>query len=67
MPEIGGELEIWDWVATDEEFRCLKDQREGFSYALNRERIRKSDILLKPDVGDLILFNSNNVHAVTPS
>lgn len=67
MPEIGGELEIWDWVVTDEEFKCLKDQREGFSYALNRERIRKSNILLKPDIGDLILFNSNNVHAVTPS
>lgn len=67
VPQYGGDLEIWDWVASDEDFRALQDQRENFSYALDRERISKSDISIKPNVGDLVLFNSSNVHAVAPS
>ncbi len=67
VPNQGGELEIWNWAASDEEFKNLKDKRPDFLYAFDRNLIRSSDVKLKPSIGSLVLFNSNNVHAVTPS
>ncbi|MCW7552644.1 2OG-Fe(II) oxygenase [Endozoicomonas gorgoniicola] len=66
-PEYGGEIEIWDWIATQEDFYRFKDSRTDFAYAFDRTLIPEADLLIKPNTGDLILFNSNNVHAVTPS
>lgn len=62
--EEGGELELWDRSYTDEEYDA---RRWKGSYGLDRDRIPGSDALLRPETGDLILFNANKVHAVRPT
>lgn len=62
--EEGGELELWGMSYSDEEYDA---RRWKASYGLDRERIRESRALLRPETGDLILFNATQVHAVRPT
>lgn len=57
----GGELEIWRKKASD---RMYENLRIPGSYGLNRMRLGSPDLTIKPENGDLILFDSTNVHAV---
>lgn len=59
----GGELEIWNRKVSDCEYKQLGVPN---SYGLQRHLLGNSNLSLKPKVGDLILFDSCNVHAVTP-
>lgn len=58
----GGELELWCKKLSQEEYELLK--MPG-SYGIDRRFLGTPDITIKPEVGDLILFQSPYVHAVT--
>ncbi|MCT7960711.1 2OG-Fe(II) oxygenase [Laspinema sp. D1] len=60
----GGELEIWRRKVTDQEYEAL---RIPGSYGLDRMRLGPPDLTIKPEMGDLILFDSTNIHAVAPA
>ena len=62
--QFGGELELWgkNFSAKDyEKFRLPE------SYGLDRTKLPPSRALIKPEIGDLILFDATKVHAVRPA
>ena len=60
-PSIGGELEVWNLCPTDDEY----DQYCGpGSYGIDRSTLPAPAVVVKPEPGDLILFNSECIHAV---
>lgn len=63
MPESGGELTIWPMTLDYETYQ--RHRRPG-SYGLTIEALTCQPVTLKPQVGELIIFNSNLVHAVEP-
>lgn len=60
VPENGGELALWLDEISDEEFL----QRRGQQYGMSLEPLGKPDLTVKPENGDLILFNARKLHAV---
>jgi hypothetical protein len=60
----GGELAIWSWKPTRDEYDELRIP--GW-YGLDRSKLSEPTVVVRPEVGDLILFSSHNVHAVLPS
>ncbi|MBY0442778.1 MAG: 2OG-Fe(II) oxygenase [Mycobacteriaceae bacterium] len=60
-PAAGGELEIWDKYFSDAEFTQLK--KPG-SYGIERHKLPPPTVVIAPEPGDLIVFNSESVHAV---
>lgn len=62
VPQRGGELELWDY-AFDEEPRYRQTQVSG-DYSLDRTRIGPPAMVLKPRLGELIVFNARRIHAV---
>jgi hypothetical protein len=60
MPEEGGELLMWKNEISDAEFL----ERRGDKYAMELDTLGEADIVVKPQVGDLILFNARKLHAV---
>jgi hypothetical protein len=63
IPQIGGELQIWNNEMTPEEF----DDIRGTSYGIDPNLLGNPDYTLKPQTGELIIFNSRKMHAVAPS
>ncbi|MBT2767673.1 2OG-Fe(II) oxygenase [Stenotrophomonas sp. ISL-67] len=63
MPLEGGALQIWDTEISVEEF----DTMRGGSYGIDPALLGKPTVEVKPEAGDLLLFNSNCMHAVSPS
>jgi predicted 2-oxoglutarate/Fe(II)-dependent dioxygenase YbiX len=62
MPEQGGELQIWQTELSPEEF----DQMRGDSYGIQPDLLGAPEVQIRPGPGDLIIFNSRKMHAVTP-
>jgi hypothetical protein len=62
MTERGGELELWNYRPSREEYERMRD-----GYGLHRELLAPPDVAIRPQPGDLILFDASRVHAVTPS
>lgn len=60
IPEIGGELIMWRDEISDSEFLA----RRGSKYGMDLEPLGEPDITVKPEVGELILFNARKLHAV---
>lgn len=60
VPEHGGELLMWRDEISDAEFL----DRRGSKYGMDIEPLGTPDIVVKPQVGDLILFNARKLHAV---
>lgn len=60
----GGELELWGRSYSDDDYDA---RRWKNSYGLDRARIDPSRAILRPEQGDLILFNATQVHAVRPT
>lgn len=59
----GGEVELWHAAPAQDEYeRC----RLPNSYGLDRDKLSAPAVCVTPKVGDLILFNSNRIHAVRP-
>lgn len=62
----GGEIELWDWIPTEEEHERLRHSDPRYAYGLNPSLIRAPDHVIRPKKGELILFHPWNVHAVRP-
>ncbi len=56
----GGGLEFWKKKFTEPEYEAVK----RMDYGLDREMLGPPDIVLYPEMGDLILFNAASVHGV---
>ena len=63
IPEMGGELEIWNIIPSNEEYQKLKGSRH---YGINRVDINNPDVVIKPTLGELIFLNPRFIHAVRP-
>lgn len=61
MPDNGGEIELWNFAFSEDDYFKTLDRG---SYGMNKEKLPKSFVTIKPRQGDLILFNSRLVHAV---
>jgi hypothetical protein len=61
-PEHGGDLELYTQSLSTEAY----DKLRGESYGIERSLLPKPALTIKPENGDLILFNSRNLHSVTP-
>ena len=62
IPEQGGELQIWKTELSPAEF----DQMRGDSYGIHPDLLGAPEVQICPGPGDLIIFNSRKMHAVTP-
>jgi len=60
VPETGGELAMWDTEISDDEFL----EKRGDDYAIPLNQLGPHDYAVKPEIGDLILFNARKLHAV---
>jgi 2-oxoglutarate-Fe(II)-dependent oxygenase superfamily protein len=60
----GGELNLWTFGYDD---KIYPEMLSTGSYGMNRERLPKPSLSIKPDRGELVLFNARNIHAVSPS
>lgn len=61
VPEEGGELTLWDVWPTKAEF---EEMRAPGSYGLKRELLPDPAVTIRPEAGELIIFNPTRVHAV---
>jgi hypothetical protein len=61
VPEEGGELEIWNIRPDPLEYERMKGSRH---YGMNRSDVKEPDLVVKPEVGDLLILNPRFVHAV---
>lgn len=64
MPRQGGELVIWNYKPNRHEHERL---RIPGSYGLDRAKLPEPAHVITPSVGELIVFDAQNVHAVQPS
>lgn len=64
IPEVGGELEMWDLELGEEEYQELVGDRP---YGIPREKLSEPAVVIKPEPGDLALLNPRLIHAVRPS
>lgn len=60
-PHEGGELELWDYRLTDDEYEAYRNHTHDF---IDRDKLPKNSVKLKPEPGELILFQSPKVHTV---
>jgi len=60
VPQHGGELMMWRDEITDAEFL----RRRGDKYGMDIEPLGPPDIVVRPQMGDLILFDARKLHAV---
>ncbi|MCU0239324.1 MAG: 2OG-Fe(II) oxygenase [Pyrinomonadaceae bacterium] len=61
MPEVGGEVELWDKRYSESDYNKY---RLGETYGLDKSLIPEPDFVIKPSVGDLLIWNASKVHAV---
>lgn len=60
--EEGGELELWKYGIRDEaQYDATK---EAGDYGLSRAKIGPSSAKVRPETGDLIIFDAQRIHAV---
>lgn len=64
IDDEGGELDLWDFGYSDTDYPNKLDTN---SYGISRSKLPPPHISIKPERGELILFNARNIHAVTPS
>lgn len=62
MPENGGELIIWEKELLPKVFDDLRKD----SYGISIDYLGEPSHIIKPEIGDLILFNSKKMHAISP-
>jgi 2OG-Fe(II) oxygenase superfamily len=62
MPTDGGGLQIWANEIAATEFDTLRKD----SYGISPEYLGQPQLNIRPEPGDLILFNSRLMHSVTP-
>jgi hypothetical protein len=62
MPEEGGELQLWANGCSDDEYRRLLTPGD---YYVDRSKLAEPVITIRPEAGELVLFNPTRYHAVT--
>lgn len=62
VPAEGGELLMWEKEIPPAVF----DEMRGPDYGLEISRLGTADLAVKPQRGDLLIFNSRKMHAVAP-
>ena len=62
MPEEGGDIHMW----TDEISAGTFDAMRNSEYGIAPELLGSPDLVIAPEPGDLILFNSRMMHSVAP-
>lgn len=62
--EEGGELDLWSFGFSDDKYPKMLDKN---SYGMSRSKLPSPMLSIKPRVGELILFNARNLHAVRAS
>ena len=62
MPAEGGELCLWSSTCSRAEYDDLSDGDYGVRDA--EAKLGPPDVVLRPEVGELILFNSNRFHSI---
>ncbi len=67
MPENGGELEGWNIKLNQETYNQLRNTDPEYRYSIKRDSIGKPDWVIKPDIGDLIIFQNSKLHAIRKS
>jgi hypothetical protein len=60
MPNRGGELLMWHKNMTIAEF----DEKRKGEYGINIKDLPPPDVVLKPNTGDLLIFDAHKLHAV---
>ncbi|MGK8778563.1 2OG-Fe(II) oxygenase [Burkholderia cenocepacia] len=63
VPPRGGELELWNIEPDAHEYAALQGDRR---YGISRRHVSDPDVVVKPEVGDLIILNPRFIHAVRP-
>ncbi len=61
MLEEGGDLELWLTEPSKEQDKII-----GIMDGVDREGLPPPKLLIKPSIGDLVIFNSELLHNVTP-
>lgn len=67
IPETGGELEIWESKPSVSEQQEIRDADYKYEGIIDRANLPPATITIKPEAGDLILFDSGRIHAVCSS
>jgi len=62
VPTEGGELFLWTREIPTDEFDAMR----GSSYGIDPHVLGQPQIIIQPNAGDLVIFNSRLMHAVTP-
>lgn len=62
MPETGGELLMWRREIPTPAFDAMR----GADYGVPVQSLGPPDLALRPEPGDLLIFNSRKMHAVAP-
>ncbi len=57
----GGDILLWDIKPSADEYAMMK---KSDSYGIERHKTGDPDVIIRPDLGDLIIFNPEYVHAV---
>ncbi|MEM7555001.1 MAG: 2OG-Fe(II) oxygenase [Cyanobacteria bacterium P01_A01_bin.84] len=65
-PETGGELEIWNAKPSTQERDNIRDREYQYEGIIDRASLPKPTVVIQPEAGELILFDSGKVHAVRP-
>lgn len=60
MPEKGGELLMWHRNLSIDEF----DEMRAGEYGIHIDKLPCPDVVLKPETGDLLIFDAHKLHAV---
>ncbi len=64
-PDVGGEVELWLKEPELEEYE--RELKKTQSYHVDRKILGEPDAVVKPKIGDLLLFNSRCFHGVRES
>lgn len=63
VPKQGGMLQMWEKDLSPSQF----DRLRGSSYGIEPRVLGAPDVEIVPEAGELVIFNSRKMHAVTPS
>ncbi|RHZ35192.1 2OG-Fe(II) oxygenase [endosymbiont GvMRE of Glomus versiforme] len=64
IPETGGALQLWNTSLEDDEYKILSDGCYGIK---NKSLLPPPVVTIYPEVGELIIFHSRCLHAITKS
>ncbi|MBW4508785.1 MAG: 2OG-Fe(II) oxygenase [Scytonematopsis contorta HA4267-MV1] len=67
VPKVGGELEIWNLKPSSTEQQAIRNPEYKYEGIIDRASLPPATLVIKPEAGDLILFDSGRIHAVCPS